>query len=397
MIILAGAPEPAKLDWSEKSLISVSNVSNVDPSTSNTSHDKPFKAQWRQLPADRLQMRPSLPKLAITPLTQINPDPADFFSPAEEIGQESPAAAGASDISGDESQPSGVSSAEPANEALTEYYDHSFTIYEAVPSSQLTDGSYTPGTPTYESAIVQFPDGTAVDSSARGGIIRTASQRRLSQAPRPKAISNLCDIPNANYLRSIEPQTKTVNLIVGVLSISATRKVTTGMAYGKPRQVELVELLVGDDTKTNFAITMWLPKELHVLWRDKQENNSPSHSPADVGRSLLRRQLKFIRPRDVLLLQNVALTTYKGKVAGASLRGEVTKVDLLYRKKIDETDEEGCYSNSNLRNPIDPQIKKVKSVRDWLVEFVGEDVGRKKGKKGVSRVIGGLRVPDDSQ
>ena len=392
MIVLAGAPEPAKLDWSEKSLLPDSDIENVPPLYSSSSPNKPFKAQWRQLPNDRLQMRSNLPKLSIASLSQINPDPADFFSPAEHLAPESPSAA--SDVSGGESQPSGSGSAESINEALADYYDHSFTIYEAVPSSQLTDASYTPGTPTYESTSLEFPD-SGNDSGSNRGIIRTTSQRRLSQAPKPKFLTNLSGIPNANYLLNIQPQTKTVNLVVGVLSISPTRRVTTGKAYGKPRQVELVELLVGDETKSNFAVTMWLPKELRVGWRDRSD--SPSHSPADACRSALRRSLKTLRPRDVVLLQNVALTTYKGKVAGASLKGEVTKVDLLHRKQVDDDDEEGVYSKSTLRKPIDPQIKKVKNVRDWLVEFVGEEgeARARKGKRG--KMVGGMRVPDDTQ
>ncbi len=400
MIVLAGAPEPANLNWDEGSLVQPSDVESfpsLELPKSKSSNDRPFQAQWRQLSTDRLQMRPTLPKLAISPLTQINQDSAEFFSPAEHIAPESPSAA--SDVSGNESQPSGVGSAESANEALSDFYDHSFTIYEAVPSTQATDASYTPGTPTYESANLEIPSDSAYDSSSSGrGIIRTSSQRRLSKAPKPSFLTNLVDIPNANYLRGIEPQTKTVNMIVGVLSISPTRKVATGKAYGRPRQVELVELLVGDETKTNFAITMWLPRELHVLWRDKQASNSPSHSPADACRSELRRKLKSLRPRDVIVLQNVALTTYKGKVAGASLKGEVTKVEILFRRKLGDEEDVGCYSISNLRNPIDPQIKKVKAVRDWLVEFVGEEgggKGAKKGKKGKAGV--GMMLPDDTQ
>ena len=398
MIVLAGAPEPAKLDWSEKSLLPASDIESFP--TLDSPDPKPgFQAQWRQLSTERLQMRPPLPKLAIAPLTQITPDPAEFFSPKEHIAPESPSAA--SDVSGDESQPSGVGSAESTHEALSDYYDHSFTIYEAVPSTQITDSSYTPGTPTYEASNLEFFSDPGNDSSSSGrGIIRSASQRRLSKAPKPSHLTNLADIPNANCLRSIEPQTKTVNLIVGVLSISPTRKVTTGKAYGRPRQVELVELTVGDETKSDFAITIWLPRELHVGWRDKQASNSPSHSPADACRSELRRNLKSLRKRDVIVLQNVALTTYKGKVAGASLRGEVTKVEILFRRKTGDEEDVGCYSLSNLRNPVDPQIKKVKSVRDWMLHSVGEEGGLgvkmvKKGRKG--KVMGGMLLPDDTQ
>ncbi len=85
----------------------------------------------------------------------------------------------------------------------------------------------------------------------------------------------------------------------------------------------------------------------------------------------------MLRPRDVVMIQNVALSSYRGKVHGQSLRRDVTKMDLLFRRPVDDADPEGVYRASNLRNPIDPQIKKVKAVRDWLLDFVGDGKKRK--------------------
>jgi hypothetical protein len=337
-------------------------------------------------------------------LTQINPDPAEFFSPADHVANVSVESPTASDVSGDESQPSGVGSAESTNEALSDYYNHSFSIYEAVPDTETADGTCTPGTPMYEVKSLELPvEHTQTNDSATGrSIIRTPSQRRLSQAPKPKFLSNLSDIPNARELNRIQPQTKTVNLIVAVLSISPTKKVTVGKAWNRPRTVELVELMVADETKSGFAVTMWLPRELHVNFKDGREpgtrhagSASPSQSPADGARSELRRSLKSLRPRDIILLQNVALKTWEGKVAGGSLKGDITKLDLLHRRKVDEGEEEGWYSNSTLRKPIEPQIRKVKAVRDWLLETVGEEGPKKKGRKGGRG--GGMMLPDDTQ
>ena len=65
----------------------------------------------------------------------------------------------------------------------------------------------------------------------------------------------------------------------------------------------------------------------------------------------------------------------------------MTKIDLLFRKKIDEEDLSGCYTAQNLRMAIgkDPQILKVKRVRDWLADFVGEapEMKKKKGSMDV--------------
>ncbi|KIX05330.1 uncharacterized protein Z518_06202 [Rhinocladiella mackenziei CBS 650.93] len=391
MIILTGAPEPTKLDWSEKSLLPDST--HVEPLTSPTSpSSKVLGPPWRQITTQKLQMRPVLPKLNIDarpPTEDVDRSGAEFFSADEFVGPHTPG----SDASGDESQRSG-GSAETISETLSEYYDHSFAIHEAIPSSQLSAFSdYTPGTPTYESTEEMLPQ----TPSTGGGIIRTPSQRRLSQAPRPKHLSDLEDIPNARYLSSIEPQTMTVNLIVGILSIAPPRTVMTGIKYGKPRETELVEMVVGDDTKTGFGLSMWLPREMRVNWKDGANANP------EGSRSVLRRNLRHMRPRDVVLLQNVALSSFRGKVHGQSLKGDVTKIDLLFRKKVDDDDLGGIYSVSNLRTATgkDPQILKVKKVRDWLMEFVGDRDGPGAGGKGRRRGGGGRRdhgfLPDDTQ
>jgi hypothetical protein len=386
MIILAGAPESAKLDWSEKALIPSSmHVESAETISPLSPSSKAFGAQWRQITAQKLQMRPILPKLNIDPFVppdDIDRSGADFFSADEHAGTQTPG----SDVSGDESQPSG-GSGETTSEALSDYYEHSFAIHQAIPSSQLSGFSdYTPGTPLYESSEEMFPQ------TPGGGIIRTPSQRRLSQAPRPKHLSDLEDIPNARYLSSIEPQTMTVNVIVGILSISPPRTVVTGAKYGRPRETELVEMVVGDDTKTGFSISLWLPREMHVNWKDGAK------ATPEGSRSVLRRSLRFMRPRDVVLLQNVALSSFRGKVHGQSLKGDVTKIDLLFRKKADDDDISGIYTMSNLRTAKDPQVLKVKRVKDWMMEFVGDRDGRPTTGKGRrrGRIDYGF-LPDDTQ
>jgi hypothetical protein len=386
MIVLAGAPEPSKLDWTEKSLSSTTHLEDISQSvtsfmTSDSAPTKPFSASWRQVSTDKLQMRPVLPKLDIgrPQPTAEDSQSTEFFTPSDFVGQESPS----SDVSGDESNPSGTS-LESSPEALDEFYDHSFTIHEAIPSSELSQTDAPPQTPVYESRQDMLTPQTP-------GIIRTSSQRRLSQAPRPNMIWDLARIPNAQYLIKIQPQTMTVNIIAGVIDIGPPRKVTTGRAHGRPRQAELVELTLGDDTKTGFNVTLWMPPNMHVGWRDDAQANNQAG-----GRSTLRRSVKEIRPRDVIMLQHVALSEYRGKVHGQSLKGDVTKLDLLFRRKVDDDDLQGCYNASNLRNPAEPQTRKVKAVRDWVNDFVVDADGiaqarTKKGRKGR------LMLPDDTQ
>jgi hypothetical protein len=386
MIILTGAPETSRLEWSEKTL--QSDLSGKQAAVSILSHTTStsppaFSAQWRQLSIEGLQMRPILPKLNIHARLKndIDRSPAEFLSPTELF-------LGSPSSNRDSSNDSYISSTSTTStddlpDGLSEFYDHSFTIHDAIPSSELsTLSELTPGTPTYESSE-EFSSPTP---GSNPGIIRVPSQRRLSQVPRPKHLSDLEDIPNAEHLRSIEPQTMTVNLIVAILSISDPRTVRTGAKYGKPRDMELVEVMVGDETKSGFSITMWLPREMHVNWKDGVK------ATPEGSRSALRRDIKGLRARDVVILQNVALSSFRGKVHGQSLKKDVTKVDLLFRKKIDDEDIGGIYSVQSLRNATDndPQLLKVKRVRDWMVEFVGE-------RKGNSRRAGRRQLPPDTQ
>jgi hypothetical protein len=391
-IVLAGAPETSRLDFNEKALLAEApNRTDVLPSPSALSpaRNSAFKAQWRQLP-ESLRMRPiELPKLNVDPKPQTeeieDTSTAEFFTPSEYISQQSLVN---TDVPADESLVSDAST--ESSEPLSEFYDHSFAIHEAVPSSELSEISeLAPETPTYESNEEMFPDTTAST-----GIIRSPSQRRLSQFPRPKHLSDLEDIPNANYLQSIEPQTMTVNLIVTVLSIGQPKTVMTGAKYGKPRETELVEMLVGDETKTGFCITLWLPREMRVNWKDGAK------ATPEGSRSLLRRSLKLTRPRDVILIQNVALSSFKGKVHGQSLKRDVTKIDLLFRRKIDETDFGGIYSVQTLRNATDSdkQVLKVKRVKDWMLNFVGDTAAeRRSSERSRSGGRGRRRLPPDTQ
>ncbi|KPI34844.1 uncharacterized protein AB675_4879 [Cyphellophora attinorum] len=147
MIVLAGAPETGSLDWSEKSLSPSTHLEVVSQSTDSTTVNKP---SWRQLNTEKLSMRPILPKLDIgrRPPTQSDTQATEFFTPSDFIAQESPG----SDVSAEESRsnPSGTS-VESSPEALSDFYDHSFAIHEAIPSTELSQISDAPPQTPYMS------------------------------------------------------------------------------------------------------------------------------------------------------------------------------------------------------------------------------------------------------
>lgn len=179
---------------------------------------------------------------------------------------------------------------------------------------------------------------------------RTTASTPFTGADLPAAahLSDLEDVPSARRVLALQPQTVTLNLIAGVISISQPRSVTT--RWGKA--VALVEILVGDDTASGFGITFWLG--------DGDEGPTSS-------------TVRRLRRQDVVLLQNVGLHVFRGKVYGQSLSRNVTKIDLLWRVGGD-----GFYSNRALANADEnrPQQTKTRLVKEWALNFVGQQTTR---------------------
>ncbi|KJZ78466.1 hypothetical protein HIM_01857 [Hirsutella minnesotensis 3608] len=180
--------------------------------------------------------------------------------------------------------------------------------------------------------------------------------------PVPLHLSDLEDVPPARRILALQPQTVTLNLIVGVISVAQPRPVTT--RWGQA--LALVEVLVGDDTAAGFAITFWLPA-------------------AQADSSIVA----ALRRQDVVLLENVALHVFRGKVYGQSLRKGLTRISLLWRH-----DGTGYYSTRHLnRTHPHPQQQKARLVKNWVLHFVGRDPS----DTGTKRLHSWDIPPDDTQ
>lgn len=157
-------------------------------------------------------------------------------------------------------------------------------------------------------------------------------------------LSDLGDVPPAKRILALEPQTVTLNLVVAVISLAQPRAVTT--RWGQT--LSLVEVLVGDITATGFPVTFWLDA-----------------TQAEEG-SVVR-----LRRQDVVLMENVALHVFRGKVYGQSLRKGLTKVTLMWR-----ADGTGHYSSRQLDRrdaAKHPQQERTRLVKGWVLHFVGRD------------------------
>lgn len=335
---LCAALQPCFLDSSEHHCQTLAGAATVGPT-------------WRSLPF----VQPHLP----TGLTQLDKD--GWASGVQEEGENETSFLSTSNLSFasatsnvDRNHGSWASEVND-EELLSQYYEHSFALHEDVPSSQIlgsasaiADESFVTEADDLSVAITDDSDHDTDDQLAR-------SKLMCSQ------ISHLKDLPNAAYLYSIIPQTMTVDLVVGIISISQPRTVKTRRGG---REVELVEILVGDDSRAGFGINMWL---------------SPAEEKSNAGprNDHLRNQTLQLRPRDVVLARQIALCSFRGKVYGQSLRRGMTSLTLLYRNVVDKNDRRGAFRAKDFRGEGGRhcQMTKTQKVKDWVLQFVGSNAG----------------------
>ncbi|KAJ5482716.1 hypothetical protein N7539_006162 [Penicillium diatomitis] len=373
-IYLVGAPLSSHLDWERDSLlhdpIPPFETADTIPHSDIQSGQLEQQARWRLLQARQV------PGLHISHIDVCaGPGDPSFLRTHQLIQGEDGSLA-------DDS-------------VLSAFLDHSFVTHETsgFSISQMEDSS------TQESkSLLDDDDDDDDDDHPIVTAPRVAEKEAKPHPPLPVAgpIRDLRNVPSATYLQSIMPRTMTVNLVVGVIAIHSPRRVVT-----RPRQtdMDIVEMIVGDETRTGFGVNLWLTVATAHL---KTSSATPQ---ADH----VRRALAMLRPRDIVLLRNVGLGSFGEQVYGQSLRGGMTRVELLSRQPVDATDLVGIVTADQLlprlsqHDPpphcqVDPLLRKVSRVRHWIRQFVGEPVSEGGGCTGMSRIQRGfLRLPPDTQ
>ncbi|KAL6232577.1 hypothetical protein BDW75DRAFT_18547 [Aspergillus navahoensis] len=336
-IFLVGAPTFSSLRWDERDLLSESippfqDSKRCHESSGMFSNTTPVK--WRLL---------SVPLVTETPQSTT--------SPVVTGGTQS-------FTIHDLATSTGIHTLEQEDSELSQFYDHSFTVHE---TSEIS----APGALSGESALDSGLWTVSTDTS-----IATSDEREIP-ASRPHiqgGITDLDDIPNTVYLNSIVPQTMTVNLIVAIVDIRPPRRVVTRQWK---RELDVVEAVVGDETRTSFKVTFWLPPS--------DVKMATNRGCGDGAGEELRASLMPLRPRDIVLLRTVGLSCFRDRVYGQSLRRGFTKIDLLHRQQVDATDTGGVYKVRDILNHAakedDLPLVKVRKVHEWIRRFVPNSAG----------------------
>lgn len=179
----------------------------------------------------------------------------------------------------------------------------------------------------------------------------------------------------------MHPQTPTVDLIVGIITASQPRTVTIRRSG---REVELIELLVGDETRAGFGITFWLGQPAAADPRSRGKGGRGRDGKGGEG---LREKVLSLRTGDVVAMRNVALRGFRGVVCGTSLALRRGGGTVLVHIPV----EDGFEGQEGVPRVVS---EKVGRVREWTARFVGGGQGvpkakAEKGQGGVDRSGGG--------
>ncbi|GAM87932.1 hypothetical protein ANO11243_059600 [Dothideomycetidae sp. 11243] len=300
-----GAPEAENLDWSSASL-----SDRLLPAF------RPASDQHDERLTDPSSILATFPKWRHIPL-----DGRVFYhSPTKHHGLASSAILPFSTLIEDED----------------DFIDHSLALLEDLQSSQLA-AHEAPDNTTDESTSLLSPS-LGTDTSSYSLLPTSPVLPRRLPHPPTGPITSLSLLPTAAHLQALHPQTITVTLIAGVISVSPPRRVHVKRRGGY--DMDIVEVVLGDDTRSGFCVSVWL---------------APSERVVDP----LRAATAELRVGHVVCVERVALAAYAGVVYGQTLNrrasGVVTRLSVLH----------------GTQDVPDEVVAKVARVREWVENFVG--------------------------
>ncbi|KAM3416713.1 hypothetical protein BST61_g8304 [Cercospora zeina] len=332
VIFLAGAPDSSAIDWSQRSNDNImcprmrrylgltnseDNLSLKSQTQATTSRAFP---RWREVPLQT----DSKPEHRAEATHFLSFDHATTEHPSQEHVQ---------------------------------FLEHSLAALQNLDSSQIASAPLEYSTydeATFVSAL-SFNSDMTPSFSTTASISTSASAQHSQQIVNFAGfITDLKRIPTARHLESIHPQTMTINVLASVISIQPPRTVRLRR---RDAEMDIIEVLVGDETRAGFNISFWLPPT------DSQRSNAFKSRDS----SSLKEALDEVRSGDLLLISNVALGTFKGNVYGQSLSKRITRNNTSIVKL-----------SNDVAGLSAPSMAKLERVRDWSSNFVGKPSGLKR-------------------
>lgn len=253
-------------------------------------------------------------------------------------------------------------------EDYDDFLDHSFALEANLQSSQIAshhqsldidqeEATFMTNDSVYSTNMDDF-ETTFISTAASVRLVDSGPQSAVSSYRPVGPLMSIKAVPTADYLQRIQPQTMTVNLLVGIISIAPARTVTTRKGG---HDMDIIELTVGDETKAGFTISSW-------------HRAQDSQLPYKIEDQSLT-TITSLRPQDVVLIERVALSSFRNAVFGQSLNRRATKnataFTVLHKAHSLPSD---SAQQSNFPRAVE---NKLERVVNWVSSFVGPSAKRK--------------------
>lgn len=187
------------------------------------------------------------------------------------------------------------------------FLEHALAFHETLLSSQIAPVAVPEATSFTSFLTTSFGTTTTRDSTQPVEMKSSDQGTRDFVIPQSLQITPLSSLPSSAHLIAIHPQTPTPTLLCALISKSSPRIVQIRRTGG---HMQLHEIIVRDETKSNLSISFWLPPLAQETHGNKFLNVT------EYQQQPLRKTLEDLRIGDIVLLRNVALTAYRGVVYG---------------------------------------------------------------------------------
>ncbi|CAI6317026.1 unnamed protein product [Periconia digitata] len=235
---------------------------------------------------------------------------------------------------------------------LDDFVEQSLAFHDALLSSQVVADAGADRTVSSSSFLDNTSFLESMNPTASDHLEDTHDQRPVLHIPSTLTLTTLASLPTASYLRSIFPQTPTVNMMCVVTRSPESKQVVAKKGNYK---MTLQEVIVADETMSDFKITFW--------------NRPYSKDPSQTALVSTLAQLKV---GHVLLLRNIALTSFRESVYGQSLHPSIvharTTVDIL-------ANDNGVSSRQISALPA-PIISTLTRLSRWAKIHIAPDVAQ---------------------
>lgn len=241
-----------------------------------------------------------------------------------------------------------------------DFLQHSLIIHDTLLSSQIIqEAADVDGSVASSSFLTTSFDTTA--SEPNSPFLDTSQALNL-QVSSAMTVTPLGSLPSAQHLRFMYPQTPTPNLLCTLMTTPERREV---LVRKGGHRMKLWEITIGDDTCSSFKVTFWS--------RPPRDPNNEDHAQVR-----LLQTLEHLQVGNIVLLRNIALTSFRETVYGQSLN----TAKIRARTSVDVLAQSSGTSVAQIGDLPGSVAEALKRVKRWARSHVVGNLDNTRKRKG---------------